>query len=450
MTGQDEVLELLGVGFGPAAIAVAAAIEDEIDALGPRSICAGSAEFLERATTAAWQPNMLLDGTDIQHHFLRDFATPRNPRSRFTFPQYLVETGRFFPFTLMGNYVSRHEWSEYVLWAANQVTLPVRYDTEVVAIEPVVRAGEVVAATVLSRHTGTGLMSERRARNVLISTGHTPFVPDTFAPHLGERVFHSATFLSSIAGLRSLHRPRIGVIGAGQNAGEVILQVAKAFPDAEVHSIVRNSGFRMYNLGHFSNEAYFPEETDYFFALAAPDRQRVFDEMHSTNYACIDPDLSTALYRAVYDDRNWGERRLHMHKRKAVIACEARRDGGFRLGIREVNTGEADVLDVDVLILCTGYREPKLPAMLNAFDDHIERDEIGDPFVTRAFRLEMAPGCHVGLYLNGITEWRHGINSATSFSTMAIKAAEIIDDLRQRTAAPTARTNGSVPARVAG
>jgi len=441
MSMPDPVIDLLGIGFGPAAIAVATAIEDGIEFL-PTDTPRLSTQFVERAPNAAWQPNMLLPETDIQHHFLRDYATPRNPRSRFTFPSYLLDTGRFYPFTLMGGYVSRHEWSEYTQWVADQITLPVRYHTEVTEVTPVLREGTVVAARVTGTDSGSGAPCSYLARNVLVSVGHAPYVPELFAPYVGDRVFHSSEYLPRMAAAGRLER--IAVIGAGQNAGEIILHLAGALPNAQIHSLARNSGFRMYNLGHFSNEAYFPAETDYFYALDTEQRRRVFGEVHSTNYASVDPDLSTALYKAVYEDQHWGGRRLHLRKRTAIDACNLAPGGGYRLVLREVNTAEHDELDVDMIILCTGFREPKLPAMLDAFAEYVDRDEAGDPVVSRAFRLGVTPDCAVGVYLNGITEWRHGINSATSFSTMAVKAAEILRDVWTHLPAPItgAHANG--------
>lgn len=436
--GTADPLDLLGVGFGPAALAVATAIEDDAEA----SRTAGgdrrpvSAGFLEQAPDAAWQPSMLLDGTDIQHHFLRDLATPRNPRSRFTFPSYLVDTDRLYPFTLMGGYVSRHEWSAYLVWAAGLISLPVRYDTRVVEALPVLRDGRVVAARVRGVDTRTGGEVEALTRNLLVSTGSEPYVPEPFPALVGERLFHSADFLPRMRALPVQQVRQVAVIGAGQNAGEALLHVAAALPGAEVHSLVRNSGFQLYNLGHFSNEAYFPTETDYFYGLPADRRRAVLDELRATNYASVDPDLSTALYRLVYEDRHWGRRRMHMHRRTAVTACAPTPGGGYRLGLRELNTGATDELDVDVVVLCTGFREPRVPALLDAFADHLELELSGEPVVSREFRLGTAPGCEVGIYLNGITEWRHGINSAASFSTTALRAEAILRDLRQRLDAP--------------
>jgi DNA-binding CsgD family transcriptional regulator len=106
----------------------------------------------------------------------------------------------------------------------------------------------------------------------------------------------------------------------------------------------RRRGFRWYNLGQFSNEAYFPEETDYFYALDSRQRERVFAELHSTNDAAVDPDLSAALYRTVYDDRLAGQERMHILKRTAVDSVTPLQ-AGFRLGLTEVHTGAAAQLE---------------------------------------------------------------------------------------------------------
>ncbi len=429
----DRVHDLVVAGFGPSGISLAVAAEDHDDAdpTAPRL----DAVYLERAASSAWQPNMMLPGTDIQHHFLRDFATPRDPRSRFTFPSYLQQSGRFFPFTLMGGYVSRREWSDYVEWTARQVTGPVEYHREVVEVRPVPDADGVVrAAQVLSRDPRDGSLVTHTGRNIALSTGHQANIPEVFRPHLGERVFHAQQLLPRLA-LLPEHTTRFAVIGGGQNAGEIVLHLAGAYPEADVHSLVRHAGFRIYDLGHFSNEVYFPEETEYFYGLDAEGRRRAMDAARATNYAAVDPDVSTALYQAVYEGRLTGRQRLHMHRRSDVGAVTRLADGTYRLDLVEVHTGERSSVEVDAVVLCTGFTEPRFPAALEPMRHLLRTEDNGDLAVTRAYRAETTDDCEVGVYLNGITEWRHGIGNATSFSQMAVKADTIHRDLRARPAA---------------
>ncbi|WP_424212636.1 SidA/IucD/PvdA family monooxygenase [Streptomyces sp. BI20] len=429
--------DLVVAGFGPSGIALAAAVEDHDDTEPDRAPLA--ARYLEKAPDSAWQPNLVLPGTDIQHHFLRDFATPRDPRSRFTFPTYLQQSGRFYPFTLMGGYVSRLEWSDYVQWAARQVRGPVDYHREVVCVEPVFDAdGRVRTADVVSRDTRDGSVHRTRGRNIALATGHAAYVPESFRPFLGERVFHASKLLPSLAALGDRPVRTVAVVGAGQTAGEIVLHLAAANPEAQIHSIVRHAGFRMYELGHFSNEVYFPDETDYFYGLDGDQRERALDQARATNYAAVDPDVSTALYQAVYQDRFTGRQRLHMHKRTEIADLAELPDGRISLRTREVFTGEETTIEADAVIVCTGYRESAFPEALTAFAPWLRLDDRGRPQVTRAYRAETTEDCEVGIYLDGLTEWRHGIGSATSFSQMAAKADTIHRDLRARLRRPVA------------
>lgn len=434
MNDQSTIHDVVVAGFGPAGIALAAAIEDHQDA-NPGPARPLDAVYLERAASSAWQPNLVLPGTDIQHHFLRDLATPRDPRSRFTFPSYLWQSGRFYQFTLMSGYVSREEWSDYIEWASAQVSQPVHYHREVTRVEPVPGpGGRVRAVRVVSRDTRDNSTHEQVGRNVVIATGHEPWVPDMFRPHLGDRVFHASQLLPRLEALRGEGRDprRVVIVGAGQTAGEIALHLAALYPAAQVHSIVRHAGFRMYELGHFSNEVYFPDQTDYFYALTPDQRERALDQSRPTNYAAVDPDVSALLYKAVYDDQRKGRHRLHMHRRTEIVSVAPGGDGAIGLGTVQVHTGERGRVDADLVILCTGYREPVLPEALRPMTPYLRQDEAGRPSLTREFRAETTGDCEAGVYLDGITEWRHGIGTATSFSQMATRADTIHRDLRRR------------------
>src|SRR6266480_2129500 len=122
--GWFGVYDVVCVGFGPANIALAIALEE----LWP----AAQAKFLEREPGPCWQPGMLLDGTDIQNDPIRDLVTPRNPRSRYTFINYLHEEGRLFRhLNLPGHFPLRKEYARYIQWVAEQVPVDVDYGQDV-------------------------------------------------------------------------------------------------------------------------------------------------------------------------------------------------------------------------------------------------------------------------------------------------------------------------------
>lgn len=190
---RDCLYDLICVGFGPAGIALATAIEDWVEARGtarPRGI-----RFLERAGATTWHGNLLLPGTVINHHYLRDLATPRNPRSRFTFPNYLKEVGRLFDLGHLDGNVGRLEWSSYISWVANQLSYYVQYNQDVEDIRPVTNSATVKHLRVVTKG-GCYL-----TRNLVLAAGAKPRVPLLYRPYLGDKCFHTNEFLEKISPL---------------------------------------------------------------------------------------------------------------------------------------------------------------------------------------------------------------------------------------------------------
>jgi L-ornithine N5-monooxygenase len=104
--------DVLGIGFGPSNLAVAIALHEGGSKL--------KAQFVEAAPQSGWHPNMLLDGSDIQNNPLRDLVTPRNPRSYFSFLNYLKCQDRLFDYLNLGlTYPLRKDYAKYIRWAAS-------------------------------------------------------------------------------------------------------------------------------------------------------------------------------------------------------------------------------------------------------------------------------------------------------------------------------------------
>lgn len=100
--------DVLGIGFGPANIALAIALEELMPNI--------NVKFFEMRERSMWQPEMLIDRSDIQNNPLRDLVTPRNPRSKYTFINYLYEQGRLFEYLNLGiQFPLRKEYAYYIV-----------------------------------------------------------------------------------------------------------------------------------------------------------------------------------------------------------------------------------------------------------------------------------------------------------------------------------------------
>src|SRR5262249_31770536 len=132
---------------------------------------------------------------------------------------------------------------------------------------------------------------------------------------------------------------RFAVVGGGQTAAEIVLYLLGAFPDGHVTAVTRGPGFRLCDLGPFTNELYDPDGGEYFYRLTPEAREHVRREIRYSNSACIDADVAFALYRRMYEDDIRGRQHVRL-MRWVEVAGAADRPDGLALQLREVNTRE--------------------------------------------------------------------------------------------------------------
>jgi len=413
----DHVYDIVGVGFGPANLALAIAIaeagppERQLDAL-----------FLERNARFSWHRGMLLEGTTMQVSFLKDLATLRNPTSSFSFINYLHAHGRLADFVNHKVFFpSRIEFHDYLEWAAASFGGMVRYGVDVFGIQPVVESGDTWAFDVTAEAADDGILTWR-TRNLVLGMGIVPRLPPGVST--SARVWHSSELLTRLADATS-PVARFAVVGAGQSAGEIAAYLHDTYPRAEVFVIVPRYGFTPADDSPFVNGVFDPAAVDPYF-YATPDvKARVFEYHASTNYSVVDADLIQELYRRVYQEKVQGTRRLHILRMTRVAAIHAE-DGRVRLVLDMMLPGHIDELAVDVVVCATGYGVMDAEATLGPTADLCERDAAGRLVVGRDYRVVTAPTVRAGIYLQGGTEHTHGL-SASLLSNIAVRAGEIVE-----------------------
>ena len=245
--------DVIGLGFGPANLAIAVALEEDrrVRENGLR-YC-----FLEKKQAFEWHGGMLLDDSRMQISFLKDLATLRNPSSRYTFVNYLHQKRRLEAFINISTFTpSRLEYNDYLGWAAGHFADRVHYGEEVIAVEPVMDGGEVSRVKVISR-LADGRTRARITRNLVVSIGGEPAVPEIFRTLREDgRVIHSAQYLERIQGVAEPRR--IAVIGSGQSAAEIFTDLCGRFPTAEVSMVMRSQAMRPADDSPFVNEIFDP------------------------------------------------------------------------------------------------------------------------------------------------------------------------------------------------
>jgi L-ornithine N5-monooxygenase len=240
---RDSVHDLVCVGFGPASLAIAVALNDALEdgnLLNPPNVL-----FLEKQHRFAWHAGMLLPGAKMQISFIKDLATLRNPRSSFTFLNYLNEQGRLVDFTNLSTFLpARAEYEDYLRWAASHFDDVVQYGSEVLSVARDQMSGDGMAAVtfrVSSRDPETGIISTHRAKNIIVAVGGRASIPKSL-PSGNPRVIHSSQYAHLVPKtLNDSRAPyRVAVVGAGQSAAEIFNNVQLLYPNSQTRLIMRS------------------------------------------------------------------------------------------------------------------------------------------------------------------------------------------------------------------
>lgn len=409
-------MELLAIGAGPSNLALAAAVEE----LAPADF-ASNTLLIEQHENIAWQRGMLLPWTQSQVSFLKDLVTLRNPRSRFSFINYLHSVGRLDHFVNMANFLPfRLEISNYLRWVAQSLsTVRVEYGRRCERIEATTSADGTVTGWLVRLADGSTIA----ASSLVIGIGREAHVPEVFRGLPRERVIHSTEYSVRAAELDPDAPHRVVVLGAAQSAAEMLWETHQRMSRSQCTMVMRSIGLQYYQTSKFTNQLYFPTYTDEFYAAAPEARRQVLHEMRYTNYAGVTPDMLDNLYRQVYLERLNGAQRLKMIT--MVDVTEATMDDDdVVLTLTDRMTGLSDELHCDVVLLGTGF-EPTMPSVVRSVAETVGVDEVA---VSRAYRMVMPASVTAACYLQGTNEDSHGIADSL-MSVLAVRAGEIVNDL---------------------
>ncbi|RCI16077.1 hypothetical protein L249_3062 [Ophiocordyceps polyrhachis-furcata BCC 54312] len=456
---DDFDYDLVCVGFGPASLAVAIAMHDAL-AGGARLLADRSPPrvlFVEKQEGFAWHAGMLLPGAKMQISFVKDLATLRDPRSEFTFLNYLHRQDRLVDFTNLGTFLpARAEYEDYLRWCASHFDHLVRFGEDAVAVEPVSHSASssvVRTFAVVTRNVSSGQRRTYRGRNVLLATGGQPSVPPSL-PLSNPRVVHSSDYNHRIRQL--LPKPaaayRVAVVGAGQSAAEIFHNLPALYPNARTWLVMRSEFLRPSDDSPFVNSVFNPEYINCLYPKSAKDRSSLLAGARATNYGVVRLSLIEDLYERMYDQKRrlgadetqWPHRILGG---RSIIRLEPRRTEGLAVRVRRVGDGaveqEEETLEVDLVIAATGYQRNAHVQMLRPVWDMlpkepgidgwtVETDDGGRNLaVGRDYGIKFRAGAvaeDAGIWLQGCCEGTHGLSDSL-LSVLATRSGEIVESI---------------------
>ncbi|MDQ0208317.1 lysine N(6)-hydroxylase/L-ornithine N(5)-oxygenase family protein [Alkalicoccobacillus murimartini] len=251
-----EHVDLLGVGIGPFNLGLAALLEE-----GTNLTC----RFFDQQTSLRWHPGMLIDQTDLQVPFLADLVTFANPKSSFTFLNYLHEQERLYAFYFFKRFdIPRKEYNAYLQWAAAKLT-SCQFGVRVDDVEyDETKKHYLVTCTNNQNETKFAVT----CKHIVMGTGSVPLIPGSLKDTVsGEDLVHSSEYLQNSEELK--RSKSITIVGSGQSAAEIFYELLEDQDQFgyELSWFTRSAGFFQMEEGKLGLEMFSPEYVEYFHEL---------------------------------------------------------------------------------------------------------------------------------------------------------------------------------------
>lgn len=374
---DSKIYDVAGIGVGPFNLGLAA-LSEPLDGL--------ECVFLERRESFDWHPGMMLEPAHLQVPFLADLVTLADPTSKYSFLNFLKQTGRLYRFYIRENfYPLRAEFNQYCQWVAGQLP-SVRFSTDVLDVA----YDDGVYRLSVQGPDGAEVL---RARRLVLGTGTSPHIPDACAGIVdnGGLVLHNAEYLVRKSELQS--KRSITIVGSGQSAAEIYVELLQGI---DVHGyrlnwVTRSGRFFPLEYTKLTLEMTSPEYVDYFHSLPAEKRDSLIGSQKNL-YKGINSELIDSIYDLLYAKSLGGMVDTQLHTHSSLVAAKwDPATGSHTLQFRHEEHGSDYSLESEAVVLATGYSY-KEPGFLGGIEDRIRRDAKGRFDVARNYGIGVEPG----------------------------------------------------------
>ncbi|SLM61880.1 MULTISPECIES: lysine N(6)-hydroxylase/L-ornithine N(5)-oxygenase family protein [Dickeya] len=436
----SNIYDIIGVGFGPANLALSICIDENNEKLKyPASPL--KSLFFEKNESFSWHPGMLINDATMQISYLKDLVTLRNPASPFSFLNYLHQKNRLEDFiNLKSFYPTRVEYFDYLNWAAQQQQDCVRYAHRVDDIKPRRLSDGSTIVEVWVTDLSNGTQHRFLTKNLAVATGIVPKMPEIH--QVSASVIHSSQFLPTIQNIPSSDTKKFLVVGGGQSAAEIVNHLYDRFDNATVTSVFSTFGFKPADDSHFVNRIFDAESVDMFFSASVSLKSKIMDTHADTNYSVVDGDLIAEIYKKVYQEKVNNQKRIQL--RQLTRLSSVKHVGSKPIAtLHNLKTDEIYTEEFDYIIMATGYRVPDITELFPSASELIALAEDNSITLDRNYSVSINRPLAGKIYLPGMSEAHHGL-SATLLSLLPIRANEIVRDVTNTLSVKAASVSAEV------
>jgi lysine N6-hydroxylase len=372
---NKKIYDVIGIGIGPFNLGLAALLEpvQEISAL-----------FLDQSEGFDWHPGLMLDNATLQVPFLADLVTMADPKSRFSFLNFLKDTNRLYKFFIREDFfILRKEYNVYCKWVVNQLPncLFNKY-VETITFDEVNAIYQVI---VVDKHTQKEEI--HWTRKMVLGTGTQPHFPDFMKNKKYPNVIHTSDYLKHKATI--LNCKSVSIIGSGQSAAEIFQDLMPESQNGLSMSwFTRPDRFFPMEYSKLTLELTSPEYVDYFYQMS-PEKRKATLGKQPPLYKGINFDLINGIFDTMYE-MSVDDTPLNMQLRPNCQLDNIQKqdeDSNFTLIFTQVQKEQSFTHESEFVILATGYKY-KTPAFIEGIKDRISKTDAGLYDVTRNYSID--------------------------------------------------------------
>ncbi|OCA67904.1 hypothetical protein BBH99_15270 [Chryseobacterium contaminans] len=352
--------DIIGIGIGPFNLSLAALLEEH----NLKTI------FFDKAPRFEWHSGLMIDRTTLQVPFLADLVTIVNPKSPFTYINYLREQGKIFRFCFKESfYVTRMEYNLYCKWVASQIeSLNFSHTVTEIDYNEIHECYEVSVIDLINCEKKVYLTDK-----IVLGVGSIPNVPKITERFSKEHIFHSSEYLHRKQYIKK--GSTITVLGSGQSGGEVFFDLLSSRPDLELKLNWITAADRFFPMENskFTYEFTSMDYISYFNRLPLAKRREVINKQDIL-YKGINDELISTIYDELYHQQMKEEQPLPVKILTNSLLEDMEYGENYTLKMRHLEEEKTFSVDTDYLILATGYRY-EVPHFLQPIEGRLNKSE---------------------------------------------------------------------------
>lgn len=377
---NNKIYDIIGIGIGPFNLGLAALIEPVENV---------SALFLDQADGFDWHPGLMLDNATLQVPFMADLVTMADPKSKYSFLNFLKETDRLYKFYIREDFfILRKEYNVYCQWAADQLESCLFGKK----VENIIfnEADQVFVIDVLDLKNNDVI--QYIAKKIVLGTGTQPSLPAFMEGKNFPNVIHTSEYLNHKENI--LNADSVSIIGSGQSAAEIFQDLLPETEDGFFMSwFTRPDRFFPMEYSKLTLELTSPEYVDHFYHMPPSQRKAILAKQPPL-YKGINFDLINDIFDTLYG-MSVGNEPLHVALKPSCQLDSISPEGNsYAMNFTHMQDNVTFTHISDYIILATGYKY-KEPKFLKGIENLIQRNEDGLFEVSRYYTVDHAKNIFV-------------------------------------------------------